>query len=428
MEGRSHSVMDTYKISFRKLTESGLARNSAIVFAGSMAANVFAYAYHLFMGRLLGPAGYGELSSLLSILYIFTVPLTVAQTVLVKFASGFKAHGSIGQSKSLFIGITKLFLLICLAGFPVSILIAPWITGFLHLPSSALFVLVYILFVFSLLSVPTLSMLQGYQRFIWISIFVSGAVIIKLAISIPFTAYGVYGVLLAAIIASIIIYILYFIPLAFILRVKRSPTRLSTRALFGFTVPALLTTLGITSIFSTDIILVRHFFPSDIAGLYAALAILGKIIFYASSAVAMVLFPVVAERTAQKGNTNKLVWSAIAGVAALSTALTVLYFLFPGIIIRLLFGNAYSGAKDLLGIFGIFLALFSVGNIVVTACLARGMTKIWIVPVVCAVIQIIGIGLMHDTVGSVIMLNIVVCIILVLGSVAYYRRAAYEKI
>ena len=84
-----------------------------------MTANIGSYIYHLLMGRLLGPAGYGEFSSLLSILYIFTVPLIVGQTVLVKFISGFKAHGEIGQAKSLFINVTKLCILMSLMGFPI---------------------------------------------------------------------------------------------------------------------------------------------------------------------------------------------------------------------------------------------------------------------------------------------------------------------
>ncbi len=417
--------MDSYKISFRKLIPTnGLARNSAIVFIGTMIANVLAYVYHLFMGRILGPSGYGELSSLLSLLYIFTVPLLVAQTVLVKFVSGFKAHGTVGQSKSLFIRVTKLFIVLCVAGLPVAVIVSPWITGFLHLPSAAFFVLVYILFVFSLLSVPTLSILQGYQRFVWISIFITGAVLVKLVLSIPFASQGVYGVLLAAIIASVIVYALYFIPLTFVLRSKQEPTNVSMRDMFGFAVPTLLTTLGITSLYSTDIILVRHFFGSNDAGLYAALAILGKIIFYASSAVALVLFPVVAERTAQKNDAKKLIRTAIIGVSLLSGALTFLYFLFPDIIIRLLFGNAYTGATTLLGIFGIFLALFSVGNIIVTACLALGKTRIWVVPVFCALVQIIVLSLFHATIHGVILLNIAVCSILVVGSLGYYIKSS----
>ena len=201
-------------------------------------------------------------------------------------------------------------------------------------------------------------MIQGYQKFLWYSIFTAGAILIKVVLSIPFVRWGVLGVLAAATIASIIVYLLYFFPLRFILTAKSKPINLTKREAFVFAVPTLLTLLGLTSIYSTDIILVRHFFPASQAGLYAALAILGKIIFYASSAVSLVLFPVVSERVAKGIASKKLIGSAITAVAIASFALAVLYFIFPDFIIGMLFGNAYKGASTLLGMFGTFIAYF----------------------------------------------------------------------
>lgn len=404
----------------QKLSSNALARNSAIVFVGSMVANVGSYVYHLLMGRLLGPAGYGELSSLLSILYIFTVPLLVGQTVLVKFVSQFKAHGEVGQTKSLFLSITKKALLISLIGIPIAWVSAPSITSFLHLPSVTLFMIVYVLFIVSLLSIVTTSMLQGYQKFLWLSILTAGSIIIKVIISVPFVRFGMIGVLAAAVVAAIIIYCLYFIPMKFVLRVKALPSKLTWQEAVGFTIPTLLCLLGITSIYSTDIILVRHFFSPKEAGLYAALAILGKIIFYASSSVAMVLFPVLSERSAKGSETKKLVSTAIIGVAAISAVLVMGYFLFPNFIVRMLFGNSYAGAGALLGEFGIFIAFFSVAYIVINACLGIGKTGIWIVPTICSIFQIVAIFFVHNAVNTVILIDIITSALLVGGSLGYY--------
>lgn len=409
----------------RKLVKDPLARNSAIVLAGSMGANVLSYLYHLVMGRLLGPSGYGELSSLLSLLYIFTVPLLVAQTVLVKFVSGFKAAGQIGRAKSLFWQATKLFLIVSALGVQVILLAGPYISSFLHLSGSSLFTLVYALLVVSLLTIATSSMLTGYQKFVWVSVMAVTAVLVKLLLSIPLVAWGVWGVMVAAAAASVVVYALYFIPLRFLLSVRGEPTDVRRRDMFGFAVPTLLTQLGITSLYSTDIILVRHFFSARDAGLYAALAILGKIIFYASSAVPTVLFPVAAERSATGAKTRRLVLSAVAAVGVVSLGLTFVYFLMPGLIIRLLFGTAYTGGESLLGPFAVFLALFSVGNIFATANLAIGKTGIWAIPIIAGAAQIIGIWVFHATITQVIFLNIIVSALFAVGAAAYYL---YEKI
>lgn len=419
MEGRRGCALDAYKIpDFMK--KDSLAASSIIVFAGSMATNFGAYVYHLLMGRLLGPEKYGELSSLLSLLYIFTVPLLVAQTVLVKFISGFKAHGEIGKVKSLFVSVTKVFLLVGFIGFPIAFITDGWVTAFLHLSRSTLFFLIYLLFVFSLLSIAIVGVLQGLQKFIWLVAVGAGGIVLKIAFSVPSVAWGVWGVVWAAVLASIGIYLLSFIPLRFLFRAKSKKTDLTRRWIFAYAAPTFLTLLGITSLYSTDIILIRHFFSGQPAGLYAALAVLGKIIFYASSAVGMVLFPVLSERFAKGDSTRKLVLGATGAVSLISFGLTLLYFLFPDTIVGLLFGSAYAQAGSLLGMFGIFIALFSVGNIVSLASLATEKTAVWVVPFVCATVQIIGIALFHGSIRDVILLNIGISALFAAGSGGYY--------
>lgn len=411
------------KQAIRKLTSHNLARDSAIVFAGSMVSNVASYVFHLAMGRLLGPSGYGELSSLLSILYIFTVPLTVGQTVMVKFVSELKAKDEPGEAKQLFWQVTKWCVIGCLILLPFMVIGAPIVMNFLHIPSSILFVLIYILFIFSLLSMLIASLLQGYQEFIWVSVLGAVAIILKLALSIPGTTFGVLGVMIATVVTSIIMYAVYFLPLRRIFRATAKKVTLTKQKAFAFAVPTLFAILGITSLYSTDVILVRHFFPATDAGLYAALAILGKIIFYASSAVSLVLFPVLSERTAKGERTHKLILSGIGGVTVLSFAIAGFYICFPTFVIHMLFGNAYVGASALLGIFGIFLAFFSIGSIFTNVCLAIGKTKVWMISFGCAILQIIGISLFHTDIASVIWINIIISAILVVGVGGYYIKS-----
>ena len=412
----------------KKSSTNSIAKSSIIVFAGTMTANIASYAYHLLMGRMLGPSGYGELSSLLSILYIFTVPLIVGQTVMVKYISAIKATGSLGQAKSLFIKTSTLVAIAGIIILPGIYILSPVITSFLHLPSTGLFVEVYVLFVITLLSVIASSMLQGYQLFTWFSILSALAVIAKVVLSVPFVRFGVPGVLWASVIAAALLYLVYYIPIQFLLKAKKSPTLINKKDAFGYALPTFLVILGITSLYSTDVILVRHFFTAKEAGLYSALAILGKIIFYASSAISLVMFPVISERTVKKQPTKQLILVSLTGVGVVSALLCALYFIFPSLIVKLLFGNAYVSAHTLLGIFGVFLSLFSLGYIVANMCLAIGKTGIWILAITCAVLQIVGISLFHSTITSVLLVNIGVSALLVVGGLIYYLRVSYEKI
>ena len=74
----------------KNLMSHPLFSGSAIMFVGNMGANVINYAYHLIMGRLLGPIGYGILASLYSILYLVSIIPSSASVSIVKFISSAK--------------------------------------------------------------------------------------------------------------------------------------------------------------------------------------------------------------------------------------------------------------------------------------------------------------------------------------------------
>ena len=132
------------------------------------------------------------------------------------------------------------------------------------------------------------------------------------------------------------------------------------------------------------------------------------------------LFPVLSERVAKKEQTKKLVYTGVAAVSVVSIFITGLYFLFPQTVIHLLFGNTYVGAVPLLGMFGIFLSLFSVGSILTIVNLALGNTGVWTVTLCSALLQIIGIIVFHDQIMTVIFVNIIVSSILTIGAGSYY--------
>src|SRR4030066_2117313 len=54
---------------------------------GSNSANFVAYIYHLIIGRMLGPASYGELASILSLMGLIFTSFNFFGLVIVKFVS-----------------------------------------------------------------------------------------------------------------------------------------------------------------------------------------------------------------------------------------------------------------------------------------------------------------------------------------------------
>ena len=142
-----------------------LFKHSSIMFSSIMIANIFAYLYHIFIARSLGPALYGELGSLLAIFMILAVPVGTIQTVITKYIARFHSRNEDGKVGSLiFSSIKKLFYYGLFAFISVSIL-SPFIASFLKINSSVPVIIVGFIVLFSVLLPINRGALQGLQKF-----------------------------------------------------------------------------------------------------------------------------------------------------------------------------------------------------------------------------------------------------------------------
>ncbi|MCL4359702.1 hypothetical protein M1555_00405 [Patescibacteria group bacterium] len=406
----------------RKLFGHTLIKNSSIVFIGSIFANFGAWLYHLAVGRILGPAKYSELAALFALFYILSVPSGVLQTIMVKFFSVLKARNANGEAKQLLLRSVRLIFLLECAGLVIALPLIPLVAGYLHMRSRVYFIWLYLIFAVSTISIINSAAIRAFQFFTASSIIGNISIFLRLFIAIPAAFFGVGWTLVGNVVSSVLSYLTTFIPLRFLFRAKQERLSLTKHEAFHYSWPVLLTTFGITLIYSQDILLVKHYFPSREAGIYSALSVLGKAVFYASSAVEFVIFPLVAERTELKASHGKVVWLGLLAVGFVSSAITVLYFLIPGIVV-LPFGPAFRPAAPYLGLFGIFISFYTLANLLNSIQLAAGNTFIWILTVGSAVAQAVCISLFHQTLYEVVYVDIAVGAALFLSLLMSYTYA-----
>ncbi len=387
---------------------------------GAMAANVSAYLYHLIVGRILGPVAYGELAALLALFFILNVPSSVLQTISVKFFSSLRARNEHGQIRTLFVKTT--FVTLALEGIFL-VLLMPFfriISEFLQIKDSSYLFYLYLTVSVYMVSIVPMSVLQAYQKFPEVAVFTNIGMFIRLVLSVFAAQFGVGLTLIANLISNCLSYIGYFFPLKFIFRYTASPLLLSKKAVAKYSIPAFVATLCITLLYSIDVVLVKHFFDPHQAGIYSSLSVLGKVIFFASNAVGFVVFPMIAERRELKKKIDGLVIVALSFVGGVSGVLTILYFIFPSFVVRILFGNAFDEAIPFLGFFGIFLSFFSLSSILSNIYLAIGNTKFSFFMLLASVTQILGIFIFHETLLQVIMINSVITGVLFVSLLLYY--------
>src|SRR3989338_8204792 len=111
--------------------EDSLIRDGIILFSATMIANALGYLYHFSAGRLLGPADYGILGAILSLLYLINVPVNVIQTTITKFTSQYKAEGKLEKVNILYLTVLKKMFFVGLFGILFFLAISPFLASFL---------------------------------------------------------------------------------------------------------------------------------------------------------------------------------------------------------------------------------------------------------------------------------------------------------
>lgn len=403
-----------------------LARGSAIVLVGTTFANVGAYAYHLIVGRILGPVSYGELASLFSLSYILNVPSSVLQTVLTRYISEFYATKEFGKAKNLSVIVLKWLVVGIGIGTVIIIPFTESLAEFLHIRGPISVLYMFLTSALWLLTVVQVSLLQGSQRFMSAMILVNVVTVLRLIGGAIGALFGVVETVLAGVVTGIIGFASYFIPLGFIYHAKSKAMGIGRNEIISYSIPSFITMLGITSLYSVDIMLAKHFLPPLEAGYYAALSVMGKIVYFASSSVSYVLFPVIAERTKQKSDSKQLVYSGLWAVFLVSCGITGGYFIFPKIALLMLFGPSYFPAAQYLGWMGIFLSFYSLSYMLVMTLLGQNNTVVWRFVALAGIVQICALTWFHQDIMQIISTNIFIVICLFTCLLIYYRHAIKE--
>jgi O-antigen/teichoic acid export membrane protein len=406
--------------SLPKLFRNTVVLNSIITFAGTMVVNVGAYLYHVVVGRIMGPDKYGEFAALFSLLFILSVPANVVQISLTKFFSDIKAQGSVGQSKSLLFLTLKYLSIGSVLGLLLYLPFIPLLQKGLSINDPWNFIWLFGIVASSFFITATSGVLNGYQKFFSSTIFQIVNIVTRLISGILLAPFGAAMTLLGMIVSNIVTLLISFFPLRFILAQPKEDHYLPKKEAFLFAFPTLMTTLAITMLYNIDVVLVKAFFSSEQAGIYASLNIFGKIIFFASSAILIVLFPMIVERKKKHLEYNKIVIMGLVGISGISFLISAGYFLLSSVIPTLLFGSAYANAGQYLGIYGLFLAFITIVNFLAMMCLAINRTTVWKLLFIGVCFQVAGMYMFNTTLLSFILSNTVVSSIIAVLVLIYY--------
>src|SRR3989344_4256059 len=299
------------------IKKNELFRGSLILFILINLGNLINYLYQIVMARMLGPSDYGTLAVLISLTYIFAVPTIAIQTAVSKKIAIFNATKEYNKMNGLFFSfLKKLFI------FSIIIFILFAILSF---------------FIIKPLNIP-----------FWLLV-LTGTLIIF--------GFKVYGAILGFILGMFFGFIFALPHIKEIINAKRDDD--GTKILTKENSLIFCAILVFVFMYSIDVILARVFFSGEIAGQYAVLSTIGKMILFSTMPIGNAMFPISAERHYAKTKTSGIIKKASLYVFMLCAAAIALFIIFPELIIKLLFGNQYLEIVELLPYLGITFSLMA---------------------------------------------------------------------
>ncbi|MCS7092244.1 MAG: oligosaccharide flippase family protein [Patescibacteria group bacterium] len=410
-------------VSFKDAVSHPMFAGSAIMVFGSNIANFFASIYHFVIGRMLDPNQYGELATTITFISLVITSLSFLSIVVVKFISSSKAQAqkaviSWFSLASIFIGVGIAVLLVALA---------PFTSKFFHIHQSIMYVAAPIVGLF-IVSMALKSILQGLLMFLPNVLSTNVQIITRLALGViaVYLGWEVAGALVGFLIALVleIMVMLYYLRNILVLKFKiKLKNKLS---IFKYAIPTLFSTFSVNSLISTDVLLAKHHLSSFDAGIYAALSTLGKIIFFGTAPIASVMFPLIAKKYSERKNSNDIFLISMSMTVLVCLGVTFIYFLFPKLVINILYGDKYLIAANKLYLFGIFISVYTIGTLMLNYFLSRDDTKVVVIPLIAAFVQYILIRLYNESILQIVVMSTISVCVMTVGFVLYFLLKKYK--
>jgi O-antigen/teichoic acid export membrane protein len=173
-----------------------------------------------------------------------------------------------------------------------------------------------------------------------------------------------------------------------------------------FTGSASAALIGQILINNSDILIVKHFFAATDAGQYAALALIGRVVFFATWSVVAVMFPIVAQRHHKNEPHHHLLLFSLGLVAAVSLVILAATLLFPAMIVTILFGVAYLSIAPLLWLYAITTMLYALANVFIHYRLSLNNSFGSWLAVLAGSAQIISLWMFHQSLLQVVVVQL----------------------
>ena len=385
-----------------------------------LAVNGGNYLYNLILGRLLGPAQFADAAVLITFLLVLSFVAMTFQLVTAKFSVLFenevlKSFVSKVYKNALAVGISMGALIIGFAG---------QLQNLFNTSSSSMFVIfgcgVPLYFLMSV----NRGVFQGKKAFKALSITYQAEMLSRLLITLGLIF--LFNIQSSVVIAIGILISFGFGLVPFKFKVigfqsKSLMNVLQAKEVKRFFILTAFYELTQIIINNSDILLVKHYFESYESGLYASLALIGRMVYFIAWMFVMLLLPTVVQLKKEGKETASTLFKYIGYIAVISFTIVLACLSFPEIIINVLFGESYMAMAPLLWKYAIATSMFAISNIFAYYYLSLDKYVPVIISGVFGMLQMVLVIFFHDSLEQVVYMQIIAMVLLLVIQLVFFK-------
>jgi O-antigen/teichoic acid export membrane protein len=394
---------------------------SMIMLVSSGFVGVVNLVYNLSIAHSLGADRFGQASAVYTVLMLLS-SLTLAFQLL---CSKFVAKSDSASEK---VGIYRYFhRRSWIFGIALSLLLvyaSRVVSSYLNLPTRNYIIMLAAALSFYVPLGVRRGLMQGMYDFRRLAMNFVLEVVVKLvgALLLIAAGFGVAGVI-AAMVASIVV--AYFVARPRRELREEAPTILPTA--FNEGIQALVFFVGQVIINNLDIVLVKHFFAATEAGVYAAIALVGRVVYMSSWAVISSMFPFSARARSDERDGRAVLGTAMLLVVLISSLFTLGVWLAPQSVWHILLGPGFPlGGRNiyssLLVLYAATTGIYSLSVVLMSYEISRKLGNVSWLQLCFSGAIVVGIYMMHQTLRDVIAVQLVaMMLLLLLVSIPFLR-------
>lgn len=389
-----------------KSLQARILSGSVILLSGSGLATAINFAYNIAVARFLGPKGFGDATAVYTLLTLLSAVTLSFQIVSAKVVAQQKTpERKYAAYRGFHLGSW-----VC--GLSAALLLLVFqraITNYLNLPSPILIGLLAIGIAFYVPLGSRRGYLQGAYGFrrLATSLVLEGAIRLTGSLLMILLGFGVAGVVAANSAAVALAYLAIIPEVA-----ARIPNPIRLPRASRELMQAMVFFLGQVLINNCDIVLVKHFFLAEEAGLYAAVAMVGRVIFSFSQAVVNSMFPLVAGTREEERKDLTVIATSLMLVLGIGSIMALALRLTPAWIWASFFGSRFQIAgrynlSYLLALYAITTVVYSLSAVVISYEMSYKIANTSWVQLAFSGVVIAGICRYHSSLRQVILVQLV---------------------